>query len=47
MLGAWHLDLAGRAVSLFVVSVTILALGAIRVFLSGKPELRRRWTTWR
>lgn len=45
-LGGWHLDLDGRAVWLLVVSVVILALAAIPVFLSGKPELRRRWTTW-
>ena len=34
----WHLDLDGRPVWLLAVSVTILALAAVPVFLSGKPE---------
>lgn len=45
-LGSWHLDLDGRAVFLFGLSAVILTLAALPVFTSGKPELRRRWTTW-
>ncbi len=45
-LGSWHLDLDGRAVFLLLLSATILILAAVPVFASGKPELRRRWTTW-
>jgi phosphatidate cytidylyltransferase len=45
-LGSWHLDLDGRAVFLLLLSAAILALSAIPVFVSHKPELRRRWTTW-
>ena len=44
--GGWHLDLDGRAVFLFLLSAAILALAAIPVFASRRPELRRRWTTW-
>lgn len=44
--GPWHLVLEGRAVFLLLVSVLIILVAAVPVFLSGKPELRRRWTTW-
>jgi phosphatidate cytidylyltransferase len=45
-LGGWHLDLDGRAVFLFLLTAAILAVAAVPVLLSGRPELRRRWTTW-
>lgn len=45
-IGPWHLDLAGRPVFLLLVSCGVLAVAAIPVFASGKPELRRRWITW-
>jgi len=45
-LGSWHLHLDGRAVFLLLLSATILILAAVPVFASGRPELRRRWTTW-
>lgn len=45
-LGPWHVFLEGRAVFLLLVSVVIIGVAAVPVFLSGKAELRRRWTTW-
>lgn len=44
--GPWHLVLEGRAVFFLLVSVALIVVAAVPVFLSGKPELRRRWTTW-
>ena len=44
--GGWHLQAEGRAVYLLVVSVVLLAVAGVLVLVSGKPELRRRWTTW-
>lgn len=44
--GPWHLVLEGRAVFFLLVSVLLIAVAAVPVFLSKKPELRRRWTTW-
>ncbi len=45
-LGAWHLDLDGRAVFLLALTAGILAVAAVPVLASRRPELRRRWTTW-
>jgi phosphatidate cytidylyltransferase len=48
----WSLDLPvlghleGRATFLAGLSLIVLALTAVPVFASRKPELRRRWTTW-
>jgi phosphatidate cytidylyltransferase len=45
-LGGWHLDLDGRAVFLLALTAGILAVAAVPVLASRRPELRRRWTTW-
>ncbi|MCL2804086.1 MAG: phosphatidate cytidylyltransferase [Micrococcales bacterium] len=45
-IGPWHLDLEGRAVFLMLMALAVLVVAALPVFLSGKSELRRRWTTW-
>ncbi|RYV50911.1 phosphatidate cytidylyltransferase [Pengzhenrongella frigida] len=45
-LGGWHVDLDGRAVFLLLLSAALLAVAAIPVFVSRRPELIRRWTTW-
>lgn len=45
-LGGWHVDLDGRAVFLLGLTAAILAVAAVPVLASRKPELRRRWTTW-
>lgn len=45
-LGPWHLDLEGRAVFLALVAVAVLAVAAVPILASRRPELRRRWTTW-
>lgn len=48
----WTLDLPGvgvlegRATFLLAISLGALALTAVPVWLSHRPELRRRWTTW-
>lgn len=38
--------LTGRAVFLAAAALTILLVAGIGVAASGRPELRRRWTTW-
>ena len=45
-LGGWHVDLDGRAVFLLALTAGILAVAAVPVLASRRPELRRRWTTW-
>lgn len=45
-LGGWRIDLDGRAIFLLLLTASILALAAVPVLASRKPELRRRWTTW-
>ncbi|PJI94788.1 phosphatidate cytidylyltransferase [Luteimicrobium subarcticum] len=44
--GSLHVDLEGRAVFFLLVSVVVLAVAAVPVLVSGRPELRARWTTW-
>lgn len=38
--------LTGRAVFLAAAALSVLLVAGIGVAASGKPELRRRWTTW-
>ena len=45
-LGPVQLDLAGRAVFFLVVSAAALGIAAVPVFLSRRPELRAKWSTW-
>lgn len=45
-LGPWQIAIEGRAVFFLLVSALLIAVAAIPVFLSKKPELKRRWTTW-
>ncbi len=45
-LGSWQIAVEGRAVFFLLISVLLIAVAAIPVFLSKKPELKRRWTTW-
>lgn len=45
-LGPWNIAVEGRAVFFLLVSVLLIAFAAIPVFVSRKPELKRRWTTW-
>jgi phosphatidate cytidylyltransferase len=45
-LGPLEVELYGRAVFLFGLSVAILAIAAVPVLLSRRAELRQRWSTW-
>ena len=38
--------LTGRAVFLAAAALSVLLVAGIGVAASGRPELRRRWTTW-
>jgi phosphatidate cytidylyltransferase len=42
----WLGHLGGRATFLLGLSALALALTAVPILASGRPELRRRWTTW-
>lgn len=40
------LQVEGRGVFLFYVTLAVLALGGVAVAATGRAELRRRWSTW-
>jgi phosphatidate cytidylyltransferase len=44
--GPLHIHIIGRSVFFMWVTLAILALAGIAVFLSRKPELIQKWTTW-
>lgn len=46
VVGDVRVETSGRAVFLALLSAALLALAAVPVLVSGRPELRRRWTTW-
>ncbi len=45
-LGPWQVAIEGRAVFFLLISALLIAVAAVPVFLSRRPELKRRWTTW-
>ncbi|MCH1866749.1 phosphatidate cytidylyltransferase [Nocardioides sp. CFH 31398] len=45
-LGPLSLDVTGRAVFLFWVTLGVLALAGLAVAASRRPALTQRWTTW-